>query len=182
MDWSDLAAKVIGLGAPILGGALGGPLGAAAGKILADALGAAESTPAAVSAALDGPVADPTAAALAAQQAESQWLAALAEIGKAQVAEIGLTQRAETCKRGPLAALVAPALCAGTVAGRMSGLCADVLHALWLGHDRRDRRICQSFRLADDLFRCSFRGPGRLCHRPDPGKAGQRDRANCRPR
>ncbi len=42
MNWNDLAGKVIGLGAPILGGALGGPLGAAAGKILADALGAHE--------------------------------------------------------------------------------------------------------------------------------------------
>jgi outer membrane lipoprotein SlyB len=40
MNWNDLAGKVIGLGAPVLGGALGGPLGAAAGKILADALGA----------------------------------------------------------------------------------------------------------------------------------------------
>ena len=40
---NDLAGKVIGLGAPVLGGALGGPLGAAAGKILADALGAHES-------------------------------------------------------------------------------------------------------------------------------------------
>jgi len=27
LDWADLAGKVIGLGAPILGGALGGPLG-----------------------------------------------------------------------------------------------------------------------------------------------------------
>ena len=43
MNWNDLAGKVIGLGAPILGGALGGPLGAAAGKILADELGAHES-------------------------------------------------------------------------------------------------------------------------------------------
>jgi hypothetical protein len=32
MNWNDLAGKVIGLGAPILGGALGGPLGAAAGE------------------------------------------------------------------------------------------------------------------------------------------------------
>ena len=40
MDWKDLGARVIGLGAPLLGEALGVPLGAAAGRILADALGA----------------------------------------------------------------------------------------------------------------------------------------------
>ena len=61
-DWGDLAGKVIGLGAPILGGALGGPLGAAAGKLLADALGAAEATPAAVDATLNASTIDPNAA------------------------------------------------------------------------------------------------------------------------
>jgi hypothetical protein len=101
LDWGDLAGKVIGLGAPILGGALGGPLGAAAGQILAGALGAAEPTPAAVDAALSGRGVDPSAAAMAAQQAESEWLAALAEIGKAQVAEVGATQRAEIASGDP---------------------------------------------------------------------------------
>jgi hypothetical protein len=95
MDWSDLVGKVIGLGAPILGGALGGPLGAAAGKILADALGAHEPTPAAVNTAIEQAT-DPNAALAAARQAESEWLTALAEIGKVQVAEVGATQRAET--------------------------------------------------------------------------------------
>ena len=52
MDWGDIAGKVIGLGAPILGSALGGPLGAAAGNILAEALGTAEPTVTAVSTAL----------------------------------------------------------------------------------------------------------------------------------
>jgi hypothetical protein len=92
MDWSDLAARIIGLGAPVLGGALGGPFGAAAGKILAEALGAREPTPAAVGEILDGVGVD---AAAAARQAENEWLAALAEVGKAQVTEIGQTQRAE---------------------------------------------------------------------------------------
>jgi hypothetical protein len=101
-DWSDLAGKVIGLGAPILGGALGGPLGAAAGKLLADALGAAEPTPAVVDAALNGPAIDANAAAAAARQAESEWLAALAEIGKTQVSEVGATQRAEVASADPL--------------------------------------------------------------------------------
>src|SRR5262249_35048257 len=91
-DWGELAAKVIGLGAPILGSALGGPLGAAAGKFLADAIGTAEPTPAAVDVALGT---DPNMAAAAARQAESEWLAALAEVGKAQVSEVGSTQRAE---------------------------------------------------------------------------------------
>ena len=91
MNWNDLAGKVIGLGAPILGEALGGPLGAAAGKILADALGAHEPTPAAVNTAIEQ-TADPNAAGAAAKQAESEWLDALAEIGKAQVAEVGATR------------------------------------------------------------------------------------------
>jgi hypothetical protein len=92
LDWGDIAERVIELGAPMLGGALGGPMGAAAGKILADALGAAESTPGTVSASI---AADPAAAAAAAQAAESNWLAALADAGKTQVAEVGATQRAE---------------------------------------------------------------------------------------
>ena len=41
MDWKDVAAKVVSLGAPMLGSALGGPLGGMAGKVLADAFGAA---------------------------------------------------------------------------------------------------------------------------------------------
>lgn len=98
MDWSDLAKQVVGLGAPLLGAALGGPLGGAAGKILADALGATEPTPAAVSDALARAQGEPAAAVQAAQatrDAEANWLAALAEAGKAQVSEVGQTMRAE---------------------------------------------------------------------------------------
>jgi hypothetical protein len=95
MDWKDLAQTVIGLGAPTLGLALGGPLGGAAGKILADALGAAMPTPAAVQAAIADHGSDAASAAEAARRAESQWLAALAEVGRSQVAEVGRTQRAE---------------------------------------------------------------------------------------
>lgn len=68
-DWIELAGKVIGLGAPILGGALGGPFGASAGKFLADALGTVEPTPAAVDVALG---ADPKVAAAAAREAEKR--------------------------------------------------------------------------------------------------------------
>jgi hypothetical protein len=98
MDWSDLAKQVIGLGAPLLGAALGGPLGGAAGKILADTLGTAEATPAAVSDALTKAQANSGGGAdavNAAQAAEENWLAALAEAGKTQVAEVGQTMRAE---------------------------------------------------------------------------------------
>lgn len=105
MDWSDLAKQVIGLGAPILGSALGGPLGGVAGKILADALGASDPTPAAVNDAIARARTDPAAAAQAAEAAraaEANWLAALAEAGKAQVAEVGETMRAEAASGNPL--------------------------------------------------------------------------------
>ncbi len=131
MDWSDLAGKVIGLGAPILGGALGGPLGAAAGTILADALGAAEHTPEAVHAAL----ADPNAAAEAAQRAESQWLTALAEIGKAQVAEVGATQRAEIASEDPLQRWWRPLYALELSLLECPAFAVTLLHAIWIGHE-----------------------------------------------
>jgi len=135
MEWSDLAAKVIGLGAPVLGGALGGPLGAAAGKILADALGAREPTPAAVNAALDMPGADAAAAAEAAQRAESEWLAALAEVGKAQVAEVGLTQRAELSSNDRLQRWWRPLYALELSLLECPAFMLALLHALWLGHE-----------------------------------------------
>jgi hypothetical protein len=135
LDWSDLAAKVIGLGAPILGGALGGPLGAAAGKLLADALGAQEPTPAAVNAALDAPGADPTAAAEAAQRAESEWLTALAEVGKAQVAEIGATQRAELVSGDPLQRWWRPLYALELSLVECPAFMLALLHALWFGQE-----------------------------------------------
>ena len=132
MDWGELAAKVIGLGAPILGGALGGPLGAAAGKVLADALGSVESTPAAVDAALSG---DPNIAAAAARQAESEWLAALAEVGKAQVSEVGATQRAEIGSDDPLQKWWRPLYALELSLVECPAFAATLLHALWLGHE-----------------------------------------------
>jgi hypothetical protein len=131
-DWGELVAKVIGLGAPILGGALGGPLGAAAGKVLADALGAVEPTPVAVGAALDS---DPNAAAAAARQAESEWLAALAEVGKAQVSEVGATQRAEIVSDDPLQRWWRPLYALELSLVECPAFAATLLHALWLGHD-----------------------------------------------
>jgi hypothetical protein len=134
MDWSDIAGKVIGLGAPMLGGALGGPLGAAAGKILADVLGVSEPTPAAVNAALERGV-DPNAVAAAAQQAESEWLAAMAEIGKAQVAEVGATQRAEMASGDPLQRWWRPLYALELSLVECPAFALTLLHALWIGHD-----------------------------------------------
>ena len=166
---------MIGLGAPILGGALGGPLGAAAGKILADALGATKPTPAAVNAAIEQAV-DPNAAVAAAQRAESEWLTALAEIGKAQVAEVGATQRAEIASDDPLQRWWRPLYALELSLLECPAFALTLLHALWIGHDAGHQRLCQPVRPFHGLFWRSFRRFGRLCHRPDAGKAGRRDR------
>jgi hypothetical protein len=131
-DWGELAAKVIGLGAPFLGGALGGPLGAAAGKLLANALGAAEPTPTAVDAALS---ADPNAAAVAARQAERDWLTALAEIGKTQVSEVGATQRAEIVSDDALQRWWRPVYALELSLLECPAFALTLLHALWVGHE-----------------------------------------------
>ena len=99
MEWRELAGDLVRAGAPIIGGALGGPIGgmigSTAGKIIADALGV-EPTPEAVGNAVKTLPADDVAARLKKADAEAaaQW-PALAEIGKAQVAAIGETQRTE---------------------------------------------------------------------------------------
>lgn len=133
MDWSDLASKVIGLGAPILGGALGGPLGAVAGRMLAEAVGAADQTAEATNSALAS--ADPNVAAAAARQAESQWLAAMAEIGRAQVTEIGLTQRAEMASEDPLQRWWRPIFALELSLLECPAFVLTLLHALWTGHE-----------------------------------------------
>lgn len=136
MDWSDLAGKVIGLGAPILGGALGGPFGAAAGRILADTIGAAEVTPAAVNASLSSPpAADPSAAALAAQTAESKWLETLAAVGGTQVSEVGATQRAEIASGDLLQRSWRPLYALELSLLECPAFAFTLLHALWTGHD-----------------------------------------------
>jgi len=132
LDWTDIAGQVIGLGAPILGGALGGPLGAAAGKILADALGAAEPTAATVKAAI---AADPTAAAAAAQAAESNWLATVADVGKAQVAEVGATQRAEIASGDLLQRWWRPIYALELSVLECPAFMTTLLHELWFGHE-----------------------------------------------
>lgn len=133
MEWKDLGARVIGLGAPLLGEALGGPLGAAAGKILAGALGA-DVTPSAVSDALSKT--DPVAAAVAAsaaRQAEAQWLAALAEIGKEQVREVGQTMRAEAGSEDPLQRWWRPVYALELTLFECPGFGVVLFHGLWTG-------------------------------------------------
>jgi hypothetical protein len=132
LDWGDLASKVIGLGAPVLGGALGGPLGTAAGNILAEALGV-DQTPAAASTALAST--DPNVAAAAARQAESEWLEALAEIGKTQVSEVGQTQRAELVSGDPLQRWWRPLYALELALLECPAFALTLLHALWIGHD-----------------------------------------------
>jgi hypothetical protein len=134
MNWKDLVPRVIGLGAPLLGEALGGPLGAAAGSILAKSLGATQATPAAVERAIAERSADSTFAAEAAQRAESGWLAALAEAGKAQVAEVGMTQRAELASEDPLQRWWRPLYALELSLLECPAFAFTVLHALWQGH------------------------------------------------
>jgi hypothetical protein len=133
VDWSDIASKVIGLGAPILGSALGGPIGAAAGNILAEALGVPESTPTAVGTTLSS--IDPAVAAAAARQAESEWLDALAEIGKTQVSEVAQTQRAELVSGDLVQRWWRPIYALELSLLECPAFALTMLHALWMGHE-----------------------------------------------
>jgi hypothetical protein len=135
LNWKDLVPQVIGLGAPLLGQALGGPLGAAAGTLLANALGAQAATPDAVASAIAERGADSNFAAEAAQKAESEWLSALAQIGKAQVAEIGLTQRAEIAAEDRLQRWWRPLYALELSLLECPAFALTLLHALWLGHE-----------------------------------------------
>jgi len=133
-DWSELTQKVIGLGAPMLGGALGGPFGAAAGKILADAVGVPGATPEAVDATLTAR-GDAAAVSENLARAESEWLAALAEVGKAQVAQVGETQRAEIASGDRLQRWWRPVYALELSLIECPAFAATLLHALWRGHE-----------------------------------------------
>ncbi len=130
MKWNDLATKVIGLGAPVLGGALGGPAGAMAGKVLADMLGVPP-TPDAVGAAID---ADP-AAAVAVSDAEAEWARTQAIIGAAQVREVALTQRAEMESGDVLQRWWRPVYALELSLVESPLFLATLMHALWTGHE-----------------------------------------------
>jgi hypothetical protein len=133
MNWNDLSKTVIGLGAPILGTALGGPLGGVAGKLLADALGAAP-TPDAMQTAIAERGADSAFAAEAAQKAEAEWAKAMAEIGKAQLAETGATMRAEATSGDMLQRWWRPLYALELSLVECPAFALTLLHALWTGH------------------------------------------------
>jgi hypothetical protein len=133
MNWTELIAPIVRLGAPMLGGALGGPFGAAAGRIVAEAFGAREPTPAAVQEAIAG--LDPQSARQLAQAAEDRWLAALAEIGRAQIAETGQTMRAEALSSDPLQRWWRPLYALELSMIECPAFAFTLLRALWSGHE-----------------------------------------------
>ncbi|TAK49754.1 MAG: hypothetical protein EPO23_00535 [Xanthobacteraceae bacterium] len=99
MNWSELAADVIGLGAPRLGAALAGPLGEAAGRLLAEILAVPARAPDDVKAVL----ADADASRLA--EADQKWaelIRAEAETQRAAIAETHQTIRTELASEDPL--------------------------------------------------------------------------------
>ena len=135
MDWTSVAAKVVSLGAPMLGSALGGPLGGMAGKVLADAFGAAAATPDAVHAAITDKAADLKLAAEVAQKAETEWMSALAEIGKQQVSEVGETMRAESASEDMLQRWWRPVYALELSLIECPAFALTLLHALWSGQE-----------------------------------------------
>lgn len=130
MDWVDVAKSVIGLGSPTLGAALGGPLGGAAGKVLADAVGARAATPAAVR---DAPAQSQAGTAAAVQAAEAHWLAALAEIGRAQVTEVAQTMRTEAASSDPLQRWWRPLYALELTLLECPAFAVTLGHGLWNG-------------------------------------------------
>lgn len=156
VDWKDLAQTVIGLGAPALGLALGGPLGGAAGKMLADALGAAASTPASVQATIAGSSVDVAFAAEAAQRAESEWLAAIAEVGRSQVAEVGATQRAEIASDDKLQRWWRPLYALELSLIECPAFALVLLQALWFGHEAGIRGFVELSGLLMTYFGARF--------------------------
>src|SRR4051794_28260658 len=122
MDWKDVAAKVVSLGAPMLGSALGGPLGGMAGKVLADAFGAAASTPEAVHAAISDKAADLKARRGGCAKSRKR----MDVRARRNRQEAGERNRRDDAggshERRHAATVVASALCARIVADRMSGL------------------------------------------------------------
>lgn len=106
MDWRELGAKLIKVGAPaagtILGGPIGGTIGGIVGNVIAAELGV-EATPDAISTAIDTMPAGQVAAALSAadQKIVAQYgyltelAKAQADVGKVQVEAVNETIRAE---------------------------------------------------------------------------------------
>ena len=134
LQWKDLAGPIIQMGAPMLGQALGGPFGAIAGKILAEALGAPAATPTAVNETITH-APDLSGLAEAARKAESDWMAALAAIGKAQVEEVGETMRAEGASGDALQRWWRPIYALELSLLECPAFTGTLLQALWNGHE-----------------------------------------------
>ncbi|HQF30759.1 MAG TPA: hypothetical protein PLJ34_04860 [Hyphomicrobiales bacterium] len=90
MDWAALGKKIIGLGAPVVGGALGGPAGAAVGAAIGAALGV-DGDPDAIDAAIDG---SGEAAIEAINDVEPELPGIYAEFSR-QIENVNKTMRAE---------------------------------------------------------------------------------------
>lgn len=132
-DWTGIAAKVIALGAPVLGAALAGPFGGAAGAILADALGVAPE-PVAVGTSLSETAAsDEPAARAAVLAAETEWAKALAQIGAAQVNAVGETMRAEAVSDDSLQRWWRPLYALELTVIECPAFALALGHALWDG-------------------------------------------------
>ena len=135
VDWNELVEQIMGLGAPLVGGALGGPLGASAGKILADALGAVEATPGAIKTAIAEKGADLTAIAAAAREADEKFAAALVQVGQSQVTEVAQTQRAEIQSGNLLQKSWRPMHALELSLIECPAFSLTLLHALWTGFE-----------------------------------------------
>jgi hypothetical protein len=78
---------------------------------------------------------DPAVATAAAAKAEAEWAAALAQIGKAQVEQVGATQRAEILSSDPLQRWWRPLYALELSLLECPAFVAVMLHALWAGHE-----------------------------------------------
>jgi hypothetical protein len=74
-------------------------------------------------------------AAAAARQAESEWLDALAEIGKTQVSEVAQTQRAELVSGDLVQRWWRPIYALELSLLECPAFALTMLHALWMGHE-----------------------------------------------
>jgi hypothetical protein len=136
-DWTEIASRIITLGAPVLGAALAGPLGGAAGQVLATALGS-EPTPEAIGKSLDSALdGDRTAARAAVAQAEAEWAKALADIGKVQLAQVGETMRAEATSGDVLQRWWRPLYALELTMLECPAFALALGHALWDGAPAR---------------------------------------------
>lgn len=111
MDFSKLINQVVGLGAPLLGGALGGPLGSAAGSLLARTLGlSSDASPDSIAQAIS--VSDPALLKTKMAEAEARWAEAVkaeAETARVVAGEINRTARAEIASSDRAVRLARPA-------------------------------------------------------------------------